>query len=90
MILSDVSIRRPIAMSCLIIGLTLLGFNSYRKMGLENPKEPLAATGFWRFSVGRCTAHRFSAVVVLPRSGQSRPCQEGQAAPTAARGRARC
>ena len=35
MILSDVSIRRPIAMGCLIIGLTLLGFNAYRKMGLE-------------------------------------------------------
>ena len=35
MILSDVSIRRPIAMSCLIIGLTLLGLNAWRKMGLE-------------------------------------------------------
>lgn len=35
MILSDISIRRPIAMSCLIIGLTLLGMNAYRKMGLE-------------------------------------------------------
>jgi len=35
MFLSDVSIRRPIAMSCLIIGLTLLGINAYRKMGLE-------------------------------------------------------
>ena len=35
MILSDVSIRRPIAMSCVIIGLTLLGLNAYRKMGLE-------------------------------------------------------
>jgi len=35
MFLSDASIRRPIAMSCLIIGLTLLGLNSYRKMGLE-------------------------------------------------------
>ncbi len=35
MILSDVSIRRPIAMSCLIIALTLLGFNALRKMGLE-------------------------------------------------------
>lgn len=35
MILSDISIRRPIAMSCLIIGLTLLGINAYRKMGLE-------------------------------------------------------
>ncbi|MBN2593397.1 MAG: efflux RND transporter permease subunit, partial [Sedimentisphaerales bacterium] len=35
MFLSDASIKRPIAMSCLIIGLTLLGINSYRKMGLE-------------------------------------------------------
>ena len=35
MFLSDASTRRPIAMSCLIIGLTLLGLNSYRKMGLE-------------------------------------------------------
>ncbi len=35
MFLSDSSIRRPIAMSCLIIGLTLLGFNAYRKLGLE-------------------------------------------------------
>jgi HAE1 family hydrophobic/amphiphilic exporter-1 len=35
MFLSDASIKRPIAMSCLIIGLTLLGLNSYRKMGLE-------------------------------------------------------
>ncbi len=42
MILSDVSIRRPIAMSCLIIGLTLLGLNAYRKMGLElMPKADL-------------------------------------------------
>jgi len=35
MILSDVSIRRPVAMGCLIIGLALLGLNAYRKMGLE-------------------------------------------------------
>ena len=35
MFLSNASIRRPIAMSCLIIGLALLGFNAYRKMGLE-------------------------------------------------------
>ena len=35
MFLSDFSIKRPIAMSCLIIGLSLLGFNAYRKMGLE-------------------------------------------------------
>jgi hydrophobic/amphiphilic exporter-1 (mainly G- bacteria), HAE1 family len=35
MILSDFSVRRPVAMSCLIIGLTLLGINAYRKMGLE-------------------------------------------------------
>jgi len=35
MFLSNASVRRPIAMGCLIIGLTLLGFNAYRKMGLE-------------------------------------------------------
>jgi HAE1 family hydrophobic/amphiphilic exporter-1 len=35
MFLSDASVKRPIAMSCLIIGLALLGFNAYRKMGLE-------------------------------------------------------
>lgn len=35
MILSDFSVRRPVAMGCLIIGLTLLGMNAYRKMGLE-------------------------------------------------------
>jgi HAE1 family hydrophobic/amphiphilic exporter-1 len=35
MILSDVSVRQPIAMGCLIIGLALLGLNAYRKMGLE-------------------------------------------------------
>jgi len=34
-ILSDFAVRRPVAMSCLIIGLTLLGLNAYRKMGLE-------------------------------------------------------
>lgn len=35
MFLSDASIRRPIAMSCLIIALSLLGVNAYRKMGVE-------------------------------------------------------
>ena len=35
MFLSDASVRRPVAMSCLIIGLTLLGLNAWRKMGLE-------------------------------------------------------
>lgn len=35
MFLSDASVRRPIAMSCLIIALTLLGLNASRKMGLE-------------------------------------------------------
>jgi HAE1 family hydrophobic/amphiphilic exporter-1 len=35
MFLSNASVRRPIAMGCLIIGLTLLGGNSYRKMSLE-------------------------------------------------------
>lgn len=35
MFLSNASINRPVAMSCLIIGLTLLGLNASRKMGLE-------------------------------------------------------
>ena len=35
MILSDFSVRRPVAMGCLIIALALLGLNAYRKMGLE-------------------------------------------------------
>jgi len=35
MFLSDLSIKRPIAMGCLIIGLTLLGMNAYRKLGVE-------------------------------------------------------
>ncbi|MBN2560937.1 MAG: efflux RND transporter permease subunit [Phycisphaerae bacterium] len=35
MFLSDASVKRPVAMSCLIIGLTLLGANAYRKLGLE-------------------------------------------------------
>jgi len=35
MFLSDSSIRRPVAMTSLIIGLTLLGLNAYRKLGLE-------------------------------------------------------
>lgn len=35
MILSDFAVRRPVATSCLIIGLTILGVNAYRKMGLE-------------------------------------------------------
>ncbi len=35
MFLSNAAIRRPIAMGCLIIALTLLGFNAYRTMGLE-------------------------------------------------------
>ena len=35
MILSDFAVRRPVATSCLIIGLTLLGLNAYRQMGLE-------------------------------------------------------
>lgn len=35
MFLADASVKRPIAMGCLIIGLSLMGFNSYRKMGLE-------------------------------------------------------
>jgi len=35
MSLPGLSIRRPVAMSCLLIGLTLLGLNAYRKMGIE-------------------------------------------------------
>ncbi len=35
MFLSDASIKRPVAMSCLIIGLALLGLNAWRKLGLE-------------------------------------------------------
>jgi len=35
MFLSNASVKRPVAMSCLIIGLALLGLNSWRKMGLE-------------------------------------------------------
>jgi len=35
MFLSDAAVRRPVAMSCLIIALTLLGLNAYRKLGLE-------------------------------------------------------
>jgi len=34
-ILAEASVKRPIAMGCLLIGLTLLGLNAYRKMGLE-------------------------------------------------------
>jgi len=33
--LSNAAIHRPVAMGCLIIALTLLGLNSWRKMGLE-------------------------------------------------------
>ncbi|MBX7257513.1 MAG: efflux RND transporter permease subunit, partial [Candidatus Hydrogenedentes bacterium] len=35
MFLSNASVRRPVAMGSLIIGLTLLGLNAYRKVGLE-------------------------------------------------------
>ena len=35
MFLSNASVRRPIAMGCLIIALSLLGLNAYRKIGLE-------------------------------------------------------
>lgn len=35
MFLSDASVRRPVAISCLVIALALLGVNSYRKMGVE-------------------------------------------------------
>ena len=35
MFLSNASVRRPVAMGCLLIALTLLGANSWRKLGLE-------------------------------------------------------
>ncbi len=35
MTLSDFAVRRPVATSCLFIGLTILGINAYRNMGLE-------------------------------------------------------
>jgi len=35
MFLSNASIRRPVAIGCVIIALSLLGLNAYRKMGLE-------------------------------------------------------
>ena len=42
MFLSNASIKWPVAMGCLIIALTLLGFNAYRKIGLElMPKTDL-------------------------------------------------
>ena len=33
--IADFAVRRPVATSCLMIGLTLLGLNAFRKMGLE-------------------------------------------------------
>ena len=36
MFLASASTKRPIAMSCLIIALVILGFNSYRKLSIEN------------------------------------------------------
>ncbi len=36
MFLAAASTKRPIAMSCLLIALTVLGLNSYRKISLEN------------------------------------------------------
>jgi hydrophobic/amphiphilic exporter-1 (mainly G- bacteria), HAE1 family len=35
MFLSDASVKRPVAMCCLIIALTFLGINTYRKFALE-------------------------------------------------------
>ena len=35
MFLSDASIRRPVAMGCLLIALAILGLNAARKIGLE-------------------------------------------------------
>ena len=67
MFLSSASLRRPIAMSCLIIGLTLMGMNAYRKMGLELFPSvdipyitiitiyPGASNGTWRSpSIAKC------------------------------------
>ena len=36
MFLADASTKRPVAMTCLLIALTFLGFNSYRKISVEN------------------------------------------------------
>ena len=35
MFLTQFSVKRPIAMSCLIIALVLLGLNSYRNIGVD-------------------------------------------------------
>ena len=35
MFLSNASVRRPVAMSCLIISLSLLGLDAYRTMNVE-------------------------------------------------------
>ena len=35
MFLSDASVKRPVAMSCLIIALSLLGLNAWRTMSVE-------------------------------------------------------
>lgn len=35
MFLARASVRRPVAMGCLLVALTLLGLNSWRKLGLE-------------------------------------------------------
>ncbi len=36
MFLSNASVRRPVAVSALVIAMVLLGFNAYRKLGVEN------------------------------------------------------
>jgi len=36
MFLADASTKRPVAMSCLLIALTVLGLNAYRKMSVES------------------------------------------------------
>ncbi|MBR4672827.1 MAG: efflux RND transporter permease subunit [Victivallales bacterium] len=36
MFLADASTKRPVAMTCLLIALTFLGLNSYRKISVEN------------------------------------------------------
>ncbi|MBQ7649786.1 MAG: efflux RND transporter permease subunit, partial [Victivallales bacterium] len=35
MFLADASTKRPVAVSCLLIALTFLGLNSYRKISVE-------------------------------------------------------
>ena len=78
MILSDVSVRRPVAMSCLIIGLTLLGFNAFRKMGLElMPKMDVPFITIVTMSVlntiGMAVVERTTEIGTLRALGLKRP-----------------